>query len=89
MTRDEILVRAANMKPLEPTFAFGKHRDRTVAWVLANDPGYLVWAYNTVDKRKLPKTLTRDVYEEALEADYEEDPDWDTMDFWALEMTGW
>ncbi len=29
-------------------FTFGKYRNRTIFWVMKNDPNYILWAYNNI-----------------------------------------
>lgn len=39
-----------------PMFTFGKYRNRLFSEVLEEDPGYIKWAYETVDDRAgIPK----------------------------------
>jgi hypothetical protein len=85
VSREEILQRARNMKVPELVFSFGKYKGKTAAWVLENDPGYIVWAWNTVSRGRLP--FKRSVYEDASDrvgwGDYD---DLDELDFWAMEI---
>lgn len=30
-------------------FSFGKYRNKTIKWILINDPTYIIWAYQNVE----------------------------------------
>lgn len=45
-----------------PTMLFGKHKGKTIEWIVENDPCYAEWAVETIKSRRL-----RDLFEEALE----------------------
>lgn len=66
--REEILQRAKCLDRIAPSskptvFEFGKHQGSTAKDVLDKDPGYLVWAWRTVNRDRLPFTKT--LYEKA------------------------
>lgn len=46
-------------------FTFGKYRNQSHDWVLENDPGYIKWAYETVDRRA---GISRSTYAAACDA---------------------
>lgn len=52
--RAEIVRRAKSMRPVRPKFAFGKYKGKTLEWVLANSPGYIVWVHDNVAKSYWP-----------------------------------
>lgn len=53
---------------------FGKYKDHKISAIMADDPGYLLWAYENVDHFDLtPLTLQR--LERAVEAKQERSDD--------------
>ena len=66
-----------------PMFTFGKYRNETFATVADKDPGYVVWAYETVAGHAgIPHKLYRQAQLDHAEREDDDDPrDWDGDDF--------
>jgi len=57
---------------------FGKYNGKTPVEIAADDPGYIVWMYDTLDNKFCTKEL-RDVCEEAYNEDWVEEKDLDNF----------
>ena len=77
-----IVKRAARMKKPLPRFDFGKYNGRPVGDVFSDDPGYIVWCWENVNRRRLPFIEELYFQARAIVDEYE----WDTLDDWALEI---
>ncbi len=78
VTRAEIVKRASKMKKPKPKFIFGKYNGKTLKWVEANDPQYLVWVGNNVAKTYWPQGLAEIL--QTKKYAYDPDDDYDDMD---------
>lgn len=45
-------------------FNFGKYRNKTIQWVIKNDPGYIIWVHNNIETVEYSKNILKETFKQ-------------------------